>query len=139
MRVRRLSKSRRGGSAAEMALIAPVFLTLILGQIETSRLGMVAQLLTTAAREGCRVAVVPGASQSDVQTRVEAVLTGSGITIGTVTPTCPSPYEWDTAPGGTPITVSLSVSYASVSWLGTPFVLKSANVSASATLSSENP
>ena len=40
---------------------------------------------TTAARDGCRVAVIPGATQSDVQTRVNAVLSGSGISVGTVT------------------------------------------------------
>lgn len=122
-----------------MALIAPVFIMLILGQIEASRLGMVAQVLTTAAREGCRVAVIPGATQDSVQSRVNATLSGSGVSVGTVTPTCPSPYAWNTAPGGTAITVSLSVPYSNVSWLGTPFFLKNATVRASATMSSENP
>jgi Flp pilus assembly protein TadG len=122
-----------------MAFVAPFFVAMILGQIESSRLGMVAQLLTTAARDGCRVAIVYGSTQSDVQSRVNAVLAGSGISVGTVTPTCPSPNSWINAPGGTPITVSLSVPYKSVSWLGTPYFLKDANVSASATLSSERP
>ncbi len=141
----RISKGRRGRedrsgtSAVEMALIAPMFVALVMGQIETSRLGMVAQILTTAAREGCRVAVIAGSSQSDVQTRVNTILSGSNIPIGTVTPTCPSPYTWTSAPMGTPITVSLSVPYSQVSWLGVPFFLTNATVSASATLSSENP
>jgi Flp pilus assembly protein TadG len=139
MRIPQKRQRRSGASAVEMALIAPVFVTLVLGQVETSRLGMVAQLLTTAAREGCRVAVVTGATQTSVQNRINAVLSGSGVSIGTVTPTCPSPYTWNTAPGGTPITVSLSVPYTQVSWLGTPFFLKTANVTASATMSSENP
>lgn len=139
MRVPRKNRRRRGTSAVEMALVAPLFVTLILGQIETSRLGMVAQLLTTAAREGCRVAVLPGATQDGVQTRVNTVLSGSGIPVGTVTPTCPSGYTWNSAPGGTAITVSLSVPYSQVSWLGAPFFLANANVNASATMSSENP
>src|SRR5947209_1294292 len=130
---------RSGASAVEMALIAPVFVAHVIGQIETSRLGMVAQLLTTAAREGCRVAVIDGSTQSDVQTRVAAVLTGSGISAGTVTPTCPSPYSWDTAPMGTPITVTITVPYSQVSWLGTPFYFKNSTVTSSATLSCENP
>ena len=130
---------RSGTSAVEFALVAPLFVALIMGQLESSRLGMVAQLLTTAAREGCRVAVIPGNTQSTVQTRVNAVLSGMGISVGTVTPTCPSPYTWTTAPQGTPITVSLSVPYSQVSWLGTPFFLSNAVVSAAATLSSENP
>jgi Flp pilus assembly protein TadG len=140
MRVPQKAVRRRAGtSAVEMALVAPVFMFLVLGQIESSRLGMVAQLLTTAAREGCRVAVIQGATQSAVQARINTVLNGSGIPVGTVTPTCPSPYTWNTAPGGTAITVSLSVPYSRVSWLGTPFFLKTANVNVSATMSSENP
>jgi Flp pilus assembly protein TadG len=122
-----------------MAFIAPVFLALVLGIIESSRLGMVAQLLTTAAREGCRVAVVNGMSETDVQNRINGMLSGSGISVGTVTPTCPSPYSWDSAPSGTPITVSLSVPYSQVSWLPSPFFFKTAVISASATMSCERP
>src|SRR5437764_216568 len=139
MKLRTIRKARKGGSAVEMAIVAPVFVALILGQIGTGRLGMVSQLITTAARDGCRVAVIPGATQSDVQSRVETVLAGSGISVGTVTPTCPSPYSWDEAPRGTAITVSLSVPYSQVTWLGAPFFLSGATVSSSATMSSENP
>jgi Flp pilus assembly protein TadG len=120
-------------------MVVPVFVALVMGQIETSRLGMVSQLLTTAAREGCRVAVISGSTQDDVNNRITAVLAGSGISVSSVTPSAPSPYTWNTAPAGTPITVSLSVPYSQVSWLGTPYFLGGATVSASATLSSENP
>ena len=122
-----------------MAIVAPVFVAMMIGQLESSRFGMVSQLLTTAAREGCRVAVVPGHTQTDVQNRITTVLSGSGISVGTVTPTAPSPYTWSSAPQGTAITVSLSVPYSQVSWLGAPFFLNGATVSASATMSSENP
>lgn len=117
-------------------MILPVIVALVFGQIESSRLGMVAQLLTTAAREGCRVAVINGKIQSDVQTRVNAVLAGSGISLDNVNPT---PSTWQTDPGGTAITVSLSVPYSQVSWLPTPYYLKTATVSASATMNSERP
>jgi Flp pilus assembly protein TadG len=139
MLMRRKPYRSKGASAVEMAVVAPVFVALMMGQLESSRFGMVSQLLTTAAREGCRVAVVPGHTETDVQTRINAVLSGSGISVGTVTPTAPSPYTWDTAPQGTAISVSLSVPYSQVSWLGTPFFLNGATVSASATMSSENP
>ena len=132
-------RRRRGATAVEMAFIAPVFLILVLGIIETSRVGMVAQLLTTAAREGCRVAVLDGMGQTDVQDRITTVLSGSGISVGTVTPTCPSGYTWTSAPSGIPITVSLSVSYNNVSWLKVPVFFKNATISASATMSSERP
>jgi hypothetical protein len=116
-----------------------VFLTMVVGIIEASRVGMVCQMLTTAAREGCRVAVLNGMTQTDVQDRVTAVLSGSGIPVGTVTPTCPSPNTWTTAPGGTAISVNLSVAYSQVSWMKFSWFFKNATLSGSATMSSEHP
>src|SRR4051812_21158981 len=132
-----IQQNRRGASAVEMAFVAPVFLMLIMGTIESSRLGMVAQLLTTAAREGCRVAVLAGATQADVQSRVDAVLVGSGVSVGTVTPTCTGSDSWNNSRSGTAITVNLSVPYSKVSWLPTSFFFRDAVISSGATMSSE--
>jgi hypothetical protein len=96
-------------------------------------------LLTTAAREGCRVAVLDGMTQADVKDRITSVLSGSGISVGTVTPTCPSPYTWTSAPGGTAVTVSLSVPYSQVTWLKVSGFFDDATINASATMSSERP
>jgi Flp pilus assembly protein TadG len=117
-----------------MAVVFPVLLALVIGTLEMARLGMVVQLMTTAARDGCRVAVLSNATAAQVQARVNAVLAGSGISVGAVTP---SPAGWATAKPGDPITVSLSVPFSSVSWLPTPWFLKGATVKASATLASE--
>lgn len=136
MILRRLRK-RKGTSAVEMACVAPMFVALVMGIVESSRLGMVSQLLTTAAREGCRAAVLPGSTQASVQARVDAVLAGSGIPSVTVTPICQSGGSWTSAPKGTAITVSMSVPYSKVSWISIPYFLKNATVSASATFSSE--
>jgi Flp pilus assembly protein TadG len=122
-----------------MALIAPVFVGLVMGIIESSRLGMVSQLLTIAAREGCRVAVINGSSQAAVQARINEALAGSGVSVGTVTPTTDDGSAWTAAPKGTAITVSLSVPYSAVGWLKVPDFFKTATISASATLSSERP
>ncbi len=132
----KMRPKRDGVAAVELAVILPLFVMLVLGIIESSRLGMAAQLLATAAREGCRVAVVPDNTASDVQTRINSVLSGSGISVGTVTP---SPSNWVTAPKGTSITVTLSVPFSQVSWLPSPYFLKNVNVTASATFSSERP
>ncbi len=137
MRAQRRARRRKGASAVELALVAPAIVALLIGQIEAARLGMATQLLTTAAREGCRVAVMPGYAQTDVQTHIDDVLSGSGISVGTITPTCPSPYTWTTAPQGTPITVSLSVPFSQISWLGNPYNF--GNINATATMSSESP
>jgi hypothetical protein len=126
---------RRGAAAVEMALILPVFMALILGIIETSRLGMVSQLLHVAAREGCRTAVLPGQTEEVVRARVDAALVGSGITPVMV---ISSPTgSWQTTPAPNRISVHLSVPFDQVSWLGDPFYFGGKNVEASATLSSE--
>lgn len=131
-----LRRKRSGAALVEMAVVFPLLLTMILGMVEMSRLGMVSQLLTTAAREGCRVAVIQGKTQADVQARINSVLAGSGISVGTVTPT---PSNWATAASGTAVTVSLSVPYAQVTWMPLPRFLSGVNVTASATMSSERP
>ena len=124
----------------EMALVAPFLVTLLLGMIEAARVGMAYQLLTTAAREGCRVAVLNGMTQADVQSRINGVLAGSGISVGTVTPTCSSSsYTWTTAPSGTAITVSLSVPYSQVTWLRLSSFFSDVTISAAATMSSQRP
>ena len=137
------SESKRrfceGSSAVELALVLPVFVMLVMGQIETSRMGMVNQMISTAAREGCRVAVINGSTTSDVQTRVNSFLNPLGIYPTSFSISCPGSTSWDLAPKGTAITVSLSVPYSQVSYLGTPMFLKNAILSASATMSSENP
>jgi Flp pilus assembly protein TadG len=133
-----LKKDTRGVAAVEMAMILPVFLTLILGMLEATRLGMATQTLTNAAREGCRVAVLPEYSQDDVQKRINSVLSGSGFTLMTVSP---SPDNWTTAPEGTAITVTLELPYSQVSWLNDPFQLgfRDITVTDSATMSSQRP
>lgn len=137
MLVRNRRDRRRSGTAVvEMALVLPLFLTLILGQIESMRFGMVTQLLSVAAREGCRVAVVHGRTRADVQARVAAVLTGSGIVLDTVSP---SPTNWATLKGGEAITLTLSVPFRDVSLFPSPYYFKDKNVIASATMSSERP
>jgi Flp pilus assembly protein TadG len=117
-----------------MAVVFPLLLTTVMGMIEMGRLGMVCQLMTTAARDACRVAILDWKTQTDVQNRVNQVLSNSGISVGTVNPT---PSNWTSLGPGQPITVTLSVPYSKVSWLPTPWFLKGATVTVSATLCSE--
>jgi Flp pilus assembly protein TadG len=119
-----------------LALTLPVYTTLIFGQIEAARLGMVSSLMNNVAREACRVAIVNGKTQTDVQNRVNEVLSGTGISVGTVTPT---PSTWTTDSGGAQVTVTVSIPYSQVSWLQPALFFKSATVTGTATMSNERP
>ena len=113
----------------------PVYMTLLLGMLEFARLGMAVQVVTSAAREGCRVAALPGNTAAMAQSRVNAVLSQSGFPNATITLT---PSDPTTAAGGSAVTLSLSVPFSQVSWLGTASFLN-VNINGAATFSSENP
>lgn len=55
----------------ETAVVLPVFFTVVLGIIEFGRAFMVAQLLNNAAREGTRVAIMAGSTNTEVQAAVQ--------------------------------------------------------------------
>ncbi len=88
-----------------------------------------------AAREGCRTAVLPGQNLDTVKTRVNSVLASSGLN-PTMQITSAS-GSWTTEPAASRITVSLSIPFKDVSWLGDPFAFKNTIIKASATMSSE--
>jgi hypothetical protein len=55
----------------EFAIMLPVFMLIVIGMIEFGRTVMIHQVLVNAAREGARLAVIPGATNSQVTSRVE--------------------------------------------------------------------
>ena len=72
---------RRGATIVETALVLNVCLMFLLGLFDFSRVIMMQQLVTNAAREGCRYAVVntSTATTSQVQTYVTNYLCGQQI------------------------------------------------------------
>lgn len=76
------NRRRRGGAVVvETALVLNVCLIFLLGLYDFSRVIMVEQLITNAAREGCRYAVVntSSATTSQVQSCVTNYLCGQQI------------------------------------------------------------
>jgi Flp pilus assembly protein TadG len=125
-----------------MAVILPVFLMMVLGLIEASRLGMAAQLISAAAREGCRVATLASATNNDFVTKaVQDALAGSGIS-ATPTISCgdgTSSVSATAPAGGTTITVTVSVPYSQIAWFAPVEYFQGVTVKASVTMSSERP
>jgi Flp pilus assembly protein TadG len=68
---------RDGTALVETALVLPIFFMVVLGIIEFGRAMMVAQLLNNGAREGTRVAIMPGSTNTDVQNAVLNFVTGA--------------------------------------------------------------
>ena len=68
---------RRGAALVEMALVLPIFFAVVLGIIEFGRAMMVGQMVTNAAREATRLAIVDGSTNAAVTSWVEDFLKDS--------------------------------------------------------------
>src|SRR5437764_10178857 len=78
--MKRLKKNERGAALLEAAITVPMILMICIGIFEFGRAYQTWQVLTNAAREGARLAVIQGSTDADVRTRVNSYLTGGGLT-----------------------------------------------------------
>jgi Flp pilus assembly protein TadG len=111
--VGRGGKRARGAAVVEFAVVLPLLLTILFGIIEYGWVFMVRQTLQTAAREGCRIAVLQTTTTpyTSVLDRVSQVMGPTGLTTYTVTmthATTTDPIE----------TVEVEVPYDDVSLMG---------------------
>jgi Flp pilus assembly protein TadG len=72
-------RDQRGTALIETALTVPLVLLLSVSVFEFGRAFQHWQILTNAAREGARVAVLPGTSDEEVTARVQAYLEGGRL------------------------------------------------------------
>jgi len=73
-------RKNRGQSVIEFALVLPLLLLVLFGITEFGRAWMAVSVLTSAAREGCRLAVVTAPDVPRVTSRVTEVCSAAGIT-----------------------------------------------------------
>ena len=74
------TRGERGQALIEMAIALPLMLLVAVAIFEFGRAYQTQQVLTNAAREGARMAVLPDASVSNVETRVRDYLTAGQLT-----------------------------------------------------------
>ena len=143
----RWRRDERGAALLEMAFVLPMLLLISIAILEFGRAFQTWQILTNAAREGARVAVLPGITDSMVTARVQeyveaGVLDPDATTTVTIQHDVPISYGNGTAPG-TKVNVSYPFKFivlngvaklvASSTTLGTDFTM-----AASATMRNEN-
>jgi Flp pilus assembly protein TadG len=115
LRLRRM-RSQRGAELIELAIVLPILLLVFVGIIDFALVMQRFVTINNAAREGARIAVLPGYSPADVQNRVtQYVREGTGDSSASPT-TVVTPVSID-PPGVTPpfpaaqVTVTLTHSY----------------------------
>lgn len=122
----------RAAAVVEFAVVLPLLLTILFGIIEYGWVFMVRQTLQTAAREGCRVAVLQTSVDpyTNVVSRVNQVMGPSGLTTYSITMTH--------ATTGNPVeTVEVSIPYNDVSLMGGFFGTHDYNLAGSCSMRKE--
>ena len=125
----------------EFAIVAPLFFLLVFGMIEYGRMVMVQQVITNASREGARRAVLDGATTTEVKTKIKNYLQSAGFKklderldgYVTVDPNPPTNAGYRQ-----PVTVTIKVPFADVSWIPAPMFLKGVDLSATTVMSRES-
>ncbi len=134
-RQKRSWKKRAGAALVEFAVVSPVMVLFTFGLIEMGRMTLVRQMITNISREGARIAVLPGATNTSVQTTVASQMTSANFNGSTITIT---PANITTAASGSNITVSVSIPAANVSWLPTPKFMLGRTLVSSTTMRKES-
>ena len=130
----RITRNTRGTAAVEFAVVAPLLFAVVLGLVEFGRAIMVEQTIVSASREACRTAVLAGTTKQDVINRATSSLNAAGINNFTITM---NPDPPSSAAEGTPVTVTITVSFNNITWLPVPIYLGGKNLTASSVMRRE--
>jgi Flp pilus assembly protein TadG len=100
--------SERGQALVETAIMLPILLLVCVGIFEFGRAFQTWQVLTNAAREGARIAILPNATTAEVQARVVQYVTAGQLPN---TPTVTVDQKTITVGTGTAATSMVTVNY----------------------------
>ena len=130
----RQQSARRGASAVEFAIIAPIFFSVVFGLIEFSRMVMCYQVMTNAAREAAREGTLAGISTSDVIDRANTVLQAGAVSGATASV---QPAQVAVLEQGESFTVTVQGPYNAMGWLPVPQWLGGRMIGSSVTMKRE--
>ena len=113
-------RRRTGAAMLEAAIVLPILIMLFLGIIEMGRVMMLNQVATNAAREGARLAIVPGASNAAVTTAVNNYLDNAGVSGSSRSVVVMNQSDVattvDAIPSKESVTIRISFPYSSNTW-----------------------
>lgn len=126
------TRIRRAAAIVEFAVVLPLLLTILFGIIEYGWVFMVRQTLQTAAREGCRLAILQTTTDpyTNVLARVGQVMSPTGLATYTVNmthATAADPVE----------SITILVPFADVSLMGGFFGARTGNLSGNCSMRKE--
>lgn len=130
-------RRRQAIAAVELAMVIPVLALMAMGMFELSRGMMARQILTGAARKGCRTGIVQGFGNQDIINDAVNVMQDNGFgttqfnpnTVGYITITVTDPNgniltDAMNAPSGSEISVRVAIPTTSVNWVSYIFLTK---------------
>lgn len=110
---------RRGNALLDAALVLPILLSLTFGTVEYGYFFFVKHSLQGAAREGCRVGILPTADNTQVRAAIAASLNAAGL--NSSASTLDAKYTLTTTPSnvsgltaGTTVTVQLDATWSAI-------------------------
>ncbi len=106
-------QKQHGQAAVEFALILPLFLMLVFAITEFGRLWMTQHALATASRTGCRKAILPTSTESDVVQTVNTFCAAASLDTDKVTVSSSNVGIDGTSGNPTQVTVSYPFSVLS--------------------------
>lgn len=124
-------KRRKGTTTVEFALVCPILFAFFCGAIEFGRANQIINAVALSSYQGCRRAIVPGATAANATTAVNAVLSSNLVSGATITVN-PSTITNSTDE----VTVTVSVNLSNNAWI-TPTFTAGKTITRSCTLTRE--
>ena len=123
---------RRGVTAVELAIVVPIFFTVVFALFEFGHYLMLRDTLNEAAREAARTAMAFGGSTTDAEARASAVLATVGADNATIT-FSPATVTDST----TQVTVNITIPFSENSIFLPPIFIENATIRGACTLACE--
>ena len=138
--VRRRRKNRRRGLATvEMAMVLWLLLVLTLGMLRYGWLFLKTQQITNAARNGARIAILPGVTVvDDVEPAILNLMTAAGMGASGYSVTI-TPPDLGSAGIGSTVTVLITVPRAAIDIMDLALLPAPESLGAKVTMAKEGP